>query len=311
MLLFGRREGDKRPIAFRYDGFTLDTDIAFPYYVERADTTMSEDGTRETLLLSCVKADLDASDNTILPGFYLVETTGDVDGGSKRVCAFWNEGAGAFRMTRNSFALAGGDVAKLPLFLRWKPQSGANGGGQWIASETQPNQPYLHLEESENLLSFKLVGVAPYSPVLFDLICFDVGSDGTINGPYITPSCTNARCVWEKMPPGTRVYVGRYCGLETELESPILRFAVTNGLTGGEEIGDVTPFLWARADLDPSLPIFEGAIPDAAMLARMEQFDVRVRAGAMTTLPAPARRWVDVLVLLPPGTEWDTVIQPL
>lgn len=312
MLLFGRRELDKRPVAFRYDGQSLESDIDFPYYVERCDTTMSADGTRETLLLSCVKADPDASDNTVLDGFYLVETTGEIEGGSKRVCAFWNEEISTFRMTRNAFAAAGGDPAQIASFFAWRAQSGVDGGGQWIASATRPaTASYLETIVGPSLISLVLNGLKPYSILLWDLLCFDIGTDGKIDGPHITPSCTNARCVFDKMPEGTRVYLARYSGREAGLESPLLRFAVTSELTNGNALDGIYPFLWARADLDPSLPIGTIAFPDASQLSVMEQFNVRVRAGAMTSLPAPARRWLDVLVLLPPGAEWDTVIQPL
>lgn len=80
MILFGTRGSDGTPSAMRFDGTKLESNIEFPYFVERADTTLSANGKREILLLSCLKADPDpdpgADGNDVLPGHYLVEIDG-------------------------------------------------------------------------------------------------------------------------------------------------------------------------------------------------------------------------------------------
>ena len=76
MLLFGRRESDKRPVCGRFDGSALYTGVELPYYVERAETALSSDGKKEVVLMCGLKADPTATDNTVLPGFFLAETDG-------------------------------------------------------------------------------------------------------------------------------------------------------------------------------------------------------------------------------------------
>lgn len=213
MLLFGRRESDKRPACFRFDGQTLESNIELPYYVERADSAVSADGTRENLLLSCVKADPQASDNTVLPGFFLAETSGALD----------------------------------------TDASSATGTG------------------------------LPHNSV-----------------PH------NAHQAFDAMPEGTVVFVGRF--LPT---SPLLRFALSDALSrNGRAMAAQFPCLWVLADASEPMPMWTGA-PDEALLERMAAFDTRVFYGAPRSLKKPARKWLDVLVLIAPGFEWDTVIQPL
>ena len=67
------------------------------------------------------------------------------------------------------------------------------------------------------------------------------------------------------------------------------------------------PCLWALADASNPLPFWTDP-PSEEILTQLEAFNVRLSYGAWRTLPQPATKWIDVLVLIPPDFEWDTVV---
>ena len=173
------------------DGVTL-RDAVFPFFVRRATPSFN----------SLFVAARGASEG-VGPANRVVEITG----ARTHICSFWDEETGAFSMSRAAFESLGGDPAKLPAFLVWHARSGTNGGGVWKPALAAPTTGFwlqTFVDETSLRFQAKPSGELPYNPSTWNRLCFDVLGDGTVDGPFIEPTCDNAQCVFEQMPDGTK-----------------------------------------------------------------------------------------------------------
>ena len=263
LLLFGYRklrgeETVEQPVCEVSDGHKLRAG-QLDYFVYRATTSPGEGG--ETLTI-CARHESEgigdstqSNDGDGPPwlgwerALRVVELPQQGTRGGTHFCSFWNDETGAFVMSATAFVAAGGDVAKLPRFYRWRVQTGADGGGVWVASEAAPDNGYS--------LSFSQVGDElrftpgadglPFDASLWGLLCFEILADGSVEGPFVEPSCPHAQCVLDKMPPGTKA---RFFRLDAESDAPVLAAQIAD-LNRDKRLfaaRGVYPNLWIRAD---------------------------------------------------------------
>ncbi|RYX82862.1 hypothetical protein EON83_17280 [bacterium] len=277
----GAQSDSDTPVCAIADGLQL-REASFPYFIRRA--TVVSDGN-----LFVAARD---GDEGIGPANRVVEIDTE-NGGSTRICSLWNESAKAFQMSRADFTALGGDVAKLPAFFAWMPMSGTNGGGKWKATAVLPTSGYwLETSSTSTLIKFsaKPGGTMPYDVAQFDLLCFEILSDGSIdteNGPDIEPTCTNAQCALDSLPDGTKFRVVQRPVHNSE--AGVSAIQITDA-SNDKRLGfarDVGATLWARYD-------------STAPLNDLSSYTHLVNYGRLITLATEAKTSIEVVVLVKP-----------
>lgn len=167
------------------------------------------------------------------------------------------------------------------------------------------------LEVEETATEFCLVrfgGKVPYNTDKYSGLQWS--DDAACIMPVVTAQ--NGQEAWEQMPSGTRVYVARYPDGQTLLRGYLTRFALMDALSEqGRQMNSHWPAFWGCSDTETGIPLFVELVLTPELLAKLALFTIPIEYAGVTQLPKPATKWLDVLVLIPPGYQWDTMIQPL
>lgn len=201
---------------------------------------------------------------------------------SSKLCSFWNEGLGGFVFDLSQFEALGGDADKLPSYLKWKPQIGSNAGGVWVATATIPvSGEYLTLSVVEDEIRY--IGTLPYDPDFWGVLCMFIDSNGDVTFE-INPSCTNAKCVFDELPAGTK---WRHLRLEVpSVLDPLwtLQISDVNEDRKLQFERDNYPILWLRTDSNQP---FEN----------LSSYTQLAAFGREIYLKQPASKWLDAAVI--------------
>ena len=268
-----------KPVCAVADGVTL-RDADFPFFIRRA--TVCGRGESARLFVTAR-----AASEGIGPATRVIEITG----AKTHLCSHWNPDIAAFTLPRAEFEAAGGDVAQLPPFFRWYPQLGRDGGGVWIASQNAPDAGFYLFTQVGNVSIFfnaRPDGALPYDPDLWGRLCFDILADGSVDGPFIEPTCTHAKCAIDAMPPGTRFR--RVERLTPDAGAPIFGFQITD-MSQNKRLSaerETFPSLWYRIDSE-------------ADRADLTSYTHLANYGRLIVPALPAAHEVEAVVLIAPG----------
>lgn len=121
-------------------------------------------------------------------------------------------------------------------------------------------------------------------------LCFDILSDGSIDpdGPLIEPTCTDAKCAIDNMPPGTRFRV--ITRPVSPFGPPLTSLQITDA-SHNTRLGtnrDANPSLCMRVDSD-------------APASDLSTYTQLVNYNRLTLPKAPAHHKVEIVVLIPPS----------
>ncbi len=273
------------PICAVADGRTL-RDAAFPYFIRRA--TVCNAGEDARLFVTARDGD-----DGIGPANRVVEIL-NAGGGGTHICSFWNEELESFTLSRAEFEAAGGDVAKLAAYFVWIEQAGRDGGGVWRASATMPTTGFwlsLFVNPTTMFFNARPNGTLPYDPNLFwGKLCFDILSDGSVEGPFIEPACGNAQCVIDSLPDGS----GFRCleRMTPDAAAPMSAFQI-NDTSDEKRLSDerdAYPCLWYRINSDAS----RGDLTTYTHLAHY---------GRLIVPATPATARIEAVVLVTPTNQ--------
>lgn len=134
------------------------------------------------------------------------------------------------------------------------------------------------------------MSLLPYSPEIWDKICFDILGDGSIDtesGPLIEPTCDNAGCVLDAMPNGTRF--GLIVRLVPDAANPATAIQFTDRSLQKRLSAerDLYPCLWYR--VDPTTPQND-----------WPSYDRLASYGRLEILDGFARNRIEAVVLVTP-----------
>ena len=279
-----RPRADDKPLCAVADGLTL-REAAFPYFIRRATVcNAGESGGANARLFTVARDERDG----IGPASRVVEITGS----KTHICAFWDDDAKGFVLSRAAFEALGGNAAQLPSYHVWVPQRGRDGGGLWRAVDERPaNELYLETQSDATSITFHAMpqGELPYDPAQWGKLCFDILADGSVEGPFIEPTPTNAQEALDAMPPGTKFRV-----IERPVPgegAPLTAFQINDG-SRGKRLGDerdLFPCLYYRSDSDAP----KNDLTTYTYLAHYGRLIV----------PFQVRRNLDVVVLVAPQNQ--------
>jgi hypothetical protein len=247
---------------------------AFPYFIRRATPAWFDDGAPRLLVAA----------REAIDGIGIANRVVEIESATTRICAFYDEEAEGFAFSVAQFEAAGGDINKLPPYLWLEPRSGADAGGVWVASITEPDDEFLTLSIEDGWIRYS--GLLPYDSTFWGVLCMEIDADGGVEfGIY--PGCSNAKCVFDLLPEGTK---WRHLRFEVANSSDPLWSLQLSDLNEDKrlnEFREAVPNLWLR---------FDSAAPfdDLASYTHLAAFSRELWPSE------PVTKSVDVMVLYTP-----------
>lgn len=249
----------------------------FPYFIRRATSSLNADGEARLLVAARDQEEGIGAANRVVE-FQDIES---------RICENYDETNHRFNFSVSEFELLGGNVAKLPHYLRFVAQTGTNAGGVWVGvSAITGAGSYLTLSVVGGQIRYS--GTLPYDSAFWGVLCMIIDSDGDIT-IEIKPTCTNAQCVIDLLPTGTK---WRHIRLTVPDEGEPLWAAQVSDVNPDRRLQvkrDQYPILWLRTDSDPDVPFDD-----------LESYTLLASFGSELFLPEPVRRTIDAVVIYRP-----------